>query len=107
MIWLLVALLMMSLAGCAPDSPPAVTITWSTASGMNTAGFVIDRSETAGGPFERVSALIVAGADPFVSHEYQYTDRLVRPGKIYFYKLITIHNDNSHTEAGQLSATAG
>jgi hypothetical protein len=99
------ALVLLLLIGCVPTTPPSVSVTWSTASGMNVAGFVIERSATAAGPFERV-AFIPAGADPFVAQAYEYLDRNVRSGETYTYQLVTIHNDNSRSDAGTISATA-
>lgn len=102
---LLLIALALVLVGCAPATPPGVSLTWSTASGMNVAGFVIERSATAAGPFERV-AFIPAGEDPFVAQAYEYLDRNVRSGQTYTYQLVTIHNDNSRSDAGTISATA-
>lgn len=100
-----IALLTLLLIGCAPK-PAHVTITWQTASEMNTAGFVIERGYTADGPFEKVSPFIPSSDDPFIGHDYEYIDSNVEAGRTYYYQLKTVTNANAIVDAGQLSAVA-
>ena len=51
-------------------TPPAVTVEWSTASELNTAGFNVLRSDTPAGPFARLNREIIpASPDPLVGGE--------------------------------------
>jgi hypothetical protein len=53
---------------------PGYTITWSTANEINVAGYIIERSDSANGPWQRVSGLIVAQDDVFAAHDYRVSD---------------------------------
>ena len=69
-------------------TPPAITVAWSTASELNTAGFNVLRSTSADGPFTRVnSEVIPASNDPLVGGSYAYTDTQVSPGQTYYYRV--------------------
>ena len=108
MRWLRLALpvaLLVALAACAP-TVPSVTITWSTGSELDTAGFLIERSELADGLFENISQLLPTHDDPLAGGRYEFVDHNVQPGKMYYYRLITITNDNILVESGRISATA-
>jgi phosphodiesterase/alkaline phosphatase D-like protein len=96
-------LLAAMLVACAPAE--GIRIIWSTASEFNTAGFIVERSDN-GDVFQPVSMFIPASDDPLVGHDYQFTDRDVQPGRAYYYRLMVIHNDNSRSEFGRLSARA-
>lgn len=50
------------------------TIAWSTANEINVAGYIVERSDSADGPWQRVSGLIVAQEDVFVAHDYRVAD---------------------------------
>ena len=97
--------LLLLLIGCAPTAP-SVTITWSTGSELDTAGFLIERSELADGLFENISQLLPTHDDPLAGGRYEFVDHNVQPGKMYYYRLITITNDNILVESGRISATA-
>ena len=103
--WGLLALWLL-LSGCAPARLPHATLAWQTSSEFNVAGFVIERGDAPVGPFERVSALIPSGDDPFVRHDYEYVDRTVAAGRTYYYQLVTIDNRNARVIAGRLAAEA-
>jgi hypothetical protein len=93
------------LIGCAPTAP-GITITWSTGSELSIAGFVVERSDQAAGPFERVSPFIPASDDVLVGHDYQFTDDRAMQGRTYWYRLLTVSPSNSLVALGTLSATA-
>lgn len=64
-------------------------IRWETETEVNTAGFHVYRSESADGPWERVtSSLILSEADDvFTRASYEFRDPNVEQGKTYFYQL--------------------
>ena len=67
---------------------PEITIEWSTANELDTAGFNILRSESQDGPFTRINQnLLPSSDDPLSGGDYQYQDKDVRFGKIYYYIL--------------------
>ncbi len=69
-------------------TPPAITVAWSTASELNTAGFNVLRSTSADGPFMRInSEVIPASNDPLVGGSYTYTDTQVSLGQTYYYRV--------------------
>ena len=69
-------------------TPPAVTVAWSTASELNTAGFNVLRGTSAGGPFTRINPEIIpASNDPLVGGSYAYTDTQVSLGQTYYYRV--------------------
>jgi hypothetical protein len=101
--WLALVALALVLIGCAPKTP-SVTITWSTGSELEIAGFVVERSDRSGGPFERVSTFIPASDDPFVGHDYQFADATADAGRTYWYRLFSISNQNRRIELGTIEA---
>lgn len=93
------------LAACAPKAP-AIIITWSTASEFNIAGFIVERSEDGGTAFQSVSPFIPASEDLMIEHDYRFADAGVESGRAYLYRLLIVHNDNTRSELGHLSARA-
>jgi hypothetical protein len=62
-------------------TPPVVTVEWSTASELNTAGFNLSRGDSQTGPFTRLTAEVIpASPDPLVGGSYIYTDTEVESG---------------------------
>ena len=88
-------------------TPPAVTVEWSTASELNTAGFNVLRSDTPNGPFARLnSEVIPASPDPLVGGSYVYTDTDVTPGRTYYYQLEEVESGGGTVPQGTVIVTA-
>lgn len=88
-------------------APPAITVEWSTASELNTAGFNIYRALSPDDPGTRLNAaLIPASPDPLVGGSYTYTDMQVTPGQTYYYRLEEVETDGSLSSQGVVAATA-
>jgi hypothetical protein len=88
-------------------APPAVTVTWSTASELNTAGFNVLRSDNPDGPFTRLNPEIVpASPDPLIGGSYVYTDTSVTPGQTYYYQLEEVESGGGTSRQGTVVATA-
>ena len=88
-------------------TPPAVTVEWSTASELNTAGFNILRGESESGPFTRLNPEVIpASPDPLVGGSYVYTDTNVTPGQTYYYQLEEVEFGGSASPQGTVVATA-
>jgi hypothetical protein len=69
-------------------SPPRIVFTWETVSEVDTAGFLLYRSDSPTGPFSPiVETPIPAKGDPLVGASYEYKDRNVVWGQRYFYQL--------------------
>ncbi len=66
-----------------------VTITWETATEVNTMGFNVYRSESSvESEFEQVNdELIPAKGDPLTGATYEVKDDQVKPGRLYFYQV--------------------
>lgn len=84
-----------------------ITIEWTTASELETAGFNIYRGESANGPFEHINPVVIpATGDPLVGAAYSYKDRGVRAGKTYYYNLEEIELDGTTVSLGQIAVVA-
>ena len=104
-IGLIVAALVIFLISAA--TPPAVTVEWSTASELNTAGFNVLRSDNPDGPFARLNpAVIPASPDPLVGGSYVYTDTNVTPGRTYYYQLEEVESGGGTVPQGTVVVTA-
>ena len=85
----------------------SVILTWETATEFETAGYMINRSENAEGPFEQITAeMLPASTDPLTGGVYKYTDTGVTPGKTYYYQLEEIENSGTRNIEGPVEATA-
>jgi hypothetical protein len=71
------------------SNPGGVTITWETASEVDTMGFNLLRAEGSNQePFQQINAEVIpARGDPLTGTEYQVEDRNVEPGRLYFYQI--------------------
>ncbi len=104
-IGLILAALVIFLINAA--APPAITVKWSTASELNTAGFNVSRSDNPNGPFARLNAEVIpASPDPLVGGSYVYTDTNVTPGQTYYYQLEEVESSGATVPQGTVAATA-
>jgi hypothetical protein len=88
-------------------TPPVVTVEWSTASELNTAGFNVLRGDNPAGPFARLNAQIIpASPDPLVGGSYVFTDTAVAPGQTYYYQLEEVEFGGSTSPQGTVVVTA-
>ncbi|GAB4400778.1 MAG: hypothetical protein OHK0052_24320 [Anaerolineales bacterium] len=85
----------------------AVTIEWSTATELDTAGFHLYRAESADGFPQRVtSELIPSAADALTGGEYQYQDSGLLGGKTYFYWLEDVSMQGATKRHGPIEVVA-
>ncbi len=106
---LAVGLLLMALVFLLASTltPPLVTVEWSTASELNTAGFNVLRGDNANGPFVRLNPQIIpASPDPLVGGSYVFTDTGVIPGQTYYYQLEEVEMGGNTSPQGTVVATA-
>jgi len=104
-IGLIVAALVIFLISAA--TPPAVTVEWSTASELNTAGFNVLRSDSPAGPFARLNPEVIpASPDPLVGGSYVYTDTNVTSGRTYYYQLEEVESSGDTVPQGTVVVTA-
>ena len=104
-IGLILAALVIFLISAA--TPPAVTVEWSTASELNTAGFNVLRGESESGPFTRLNPEVIpASPDPLVGGSYVYTDTNVTPGRTYYYQLEEVESGGGTVPQGTVVVTA-
>ena len=84
-----------------------VTVEWSTASELNTAGFNLYRGETPDGPFTRINReLIPASPDPLIGGTYIFTDTAVVAGRTYYYQLEDVETSGTASVQGVVEVTA-
>ena len=104
---LVIAALVLALQASAASSQPVITVEWSTASELNTAGFNLYRSEKPDGPFTRINSEIIPGsADPLVGGSYSFTDTNVIAGHTYYYQLEDVETGGVTTRHETVEATA-
>lgn len=66
----------------------AITITWTTESEVDTAGFYIKRSQQRAGGFKIINATPILGAGATNEKQsYTYTDTTAKPNVVYYYQL--------------------
>jgi hypothetical protein len=88
-------------------TPPVVTVEWSTASELNTAGFNLARGAAPTGPFTRLNAEVIpASPDPLVGGSYVYTDTQVVSGQTYYYQLEEVETTGQTNVQGVVAVTA-
>jgi hypothetical protein len=88
-------------------TPPVVTVEWSTASELNTAGFNLSRGDSQTGPFTRLTAEVIpASPDPLVGGSYIYTDTEVVAGQTYYYQLEEVESGGGTSVQGVVAVTA-
>ena len=79
---------------------PGQVVTWSTANEINVAGYIVDRSDSADGPWQRFSGLIVAQDDVFVAHDYRVADLEIER---HWHRLSVITLDNTIEPLGVIA----
>ena len=83
-----------------------VTLTWTTASEIDNAGFNIYRSTEENGTYTKINAeLIPAKGSPSGTATYQFTDKPVKNRITYWYKLEDVDVKGASTMHGPISAT--
>lgn len=82
---------------------------WQTATELNTAGFRIQRSSAANGPYEAHSQIGVVPAQGSATNgsTYDEVDETAAQGQTYWYRLIEIENDNDEHELETVSLFVG
>jgi hypothetical protein len=104
---LIVLLAVFTLIVVTATDAATVTIEWSTASELDTAGFNLNRGETQDGPFTRINAdLIPASPDPLIGGSYTFTDTTVVAGRTYFYQLEDVETSGAATAQGVVEVKA-
>ena len=102
LIWLAIGLLaaavIVLLLQIGSATNAVVTIEWTTASELNTAGFNLYRSENKTGPYTRLNAEMIPGStDPFTGGNYIFTDTQVSAGRTYYYQLEDMETSGNST----------
>ena len=73
-----------------------VTITWSTQSELNNAGFFIKRSQQKDGEFQVINATMIAGAGTTSEKQfYTYPDTTAQPNVVYYYQIEDVSLDGN------------
>jgi hypothetical protein len=86
----------------------SVDVDWQTASEVNTAGFLLYRSESQEGPGEKITAnLIPVQGDALTGGSYHYTDATVRAGRTYYYWLEEVETGGGANRHGPITVEAG
>ncbi len=84
-----------------------VTVEWSTASELNTAGFNLYRGDAQDGPFTRINTeLIPASPDPLIGGSYVFTDTSVVAGRTYYYQLEDVETSGATNVQGVVEVKA-
>ena len=83
-----------------------VTLTWSTASEIDNAGFNLYRAESEDGEYIKINdSLILLEGSPTQGASYEFTDTDAQNRKTYYYKLEDIDLNGQSTMHGPVSAT--
>jgi len=86
----------------------SISISWSTATESDTAGFLLYRGITPSGPFVQVTPAMVASRGSEVSGAaYSFEDHAVSRRRLYYYKLVDVDFQGSRTEHGPVAASIG
>jgi TRAP-type C4-dicarboxylate transport system permease small subunit len=84
-----------------------ISVEWSTASEIGTAGFNLYRSFSVEGPYEKVNEyLIPASPDPLTGGSYSYIDHDVLPGIMYYYELEDVEFNGSTSRSAPIEVRA-
>ncbi len=75
---------------------PAIKLEWRTETEFETAGFNILKSDNETGIYKQINdKLIASQADPAAGASYEFTDKDVVPGRIYYYRLEDVEFDST------------
>ena len=84
----------------------AIVLSWETAAEVDNAGFNLYRATAAGGPYEKINAVILPARGTAVSGaRYMFRDARVRNRTTYHYRLEDVDLDGASTMHGPVSAT--
>jgi hypothetical protein len=80
-----------------------VRLVWLTLTERDNLGFNVDRATAQSGPYVRLNERIIPGAGTsMVPHSYEYLDRAVHPGAVYWYRLEDVSLDGVKTRHGPI-----
>jgi hypothetical protein len=104
----LLALVALGLSWRAFTNPASVvTVEWTTASELNTAGFNLYRGDSQGGPFTKINRdFIPHSPDPLVGGSYVFTDTTVLAGRTYYYQLEDVEFSGGSNRHGPIVVKA-
>ena len=93
------------------QSSSVSTITWTTESEGNNAGFNIKRRQTRNGPFKVINATMIPGAGSTSEKQsYTYIDTTAKPNVVYYYQLECVSVDGTRrtlTRSTRLKGSVG
>lgn len=79
----------------------SIVLEWSTESEFNMVGFDILRGDSDSGPFTKINqSIIPPSIDPVIGGDYQFIDKNVSPGGVYYYILEDIEMDGTRHQHG-------
>jgi len=106
--WLVIALgFVVGILGIIERQKAQVVVEWITATEINTVGFNLYRGETPTDHFVQINDdFIPAGQDPLAGGSYSYTDKDVRPGRVYYYQLEEIESSGVSSRHGLIEVRA-
>jgi len=85
-----------------------IRLTWSTASELDNAGFMVMRSTSPSGPFVSLTPFLIPARGSDVSGAtYTFVDRGVGRRKVYYYTLVDVDLSGRQTEHGPLAVSIG
>jgi hypothetical protein len=85
-----------------------VTLNWTTATEIKTAGFNLYRSERADGPYTRINVQLIPGSgDSLTGGKYEYQDTKVVVGQTYYYQLEDVEFDGTSMRHKPIGVTVG
>lgn len=88
------------------NSSPVI-IKWSTRREVKTAGYLLYRADTSGGPFVPIHReMIPAANDPYLGGTYVFTDTATIAGVTYYYQLEDVDLDGVRTRHDPIVVTA-
>ncbi len=107
-IGLLIAAAAVIIISLVTSTSAVVTVNWTTASELNTAGFNLYRSENKDGPYTRLNTDMIPGStDPLTGGSYSYTDTTAIARQTYYYQLEDVESGGTTTRHDPYEVTAG
>ena len=83
----------------------SVTLSWETATELDSSGFYITRSTNQASGYSRISEFIPSTGDSVTGDTYNYVDTTVTNGTTFYYQLEAIDSGGQSTYHGPVSAT--